>query len=109
MILFVSLLLVIFTRGLHQIIKYAYHQITNLCNRKTEAITAPIPKFVFVLLHIFEGTNIVCDIPQFLRSLLVQSVFTLIEIKGTGSIHQLVQSCRLWSQGYDLDEASTAG
>ena len=45
-----------------QVVKYAYHPITNLCFRKTKAITAPTPNFAFVLLHSFEGTDRICEI-----------------------------------------------
>ena len=43
--------------GFHQVVKYGYHQITDLCFRKTKAFTALIPNFIFVLLHLFEGTD----------------------------------------------------
>ena len=55
----VSLLFTISTRGLHQVIEYAYHQITELCYQKTKAITVPIPNCVF-LLDLFEGANRFC-------------------------------------------------
>ena len=56
----VSLLFIIFQGGLHQVVKYAYHQISNLCYRKTKAITALISTFVFVL-HLCEGTDRICE------------------------------------------------
>ena len=32
-----------------------------MCYRKTKAIMALIPSFVFVLLHLFEGTDRICE------------------------------------------------
>ena len=57
---FVSLLLLFSRGGLHQVVKYAFHQITGLCNRKTKAITALISNFVFALIHLFEETHRIC-------------------------------------------------
>ena len=60
--LMISLLFIIFTMGLHQVVKYAYHKINDWGNRKTKAITVRIPNFSIVLLHLFEGTNRNSDI-----------------------------------------------
>ena len=51
----------IFKRGISLIVKYAYQQIVDWSYRKTKAITAPISNFVFVLLHLFEGTDRICE------------------------------------------------
>ena len=56
------LLFVIFTVELHPVVKYAYHQVTDLCNRKPKIITAPIVNFAFVFLHLFEGTHRISEI-----------------------------------------------
>ena len=61
MISFVSLLFIIFTRWLHQVVKYAYHQIINFCDRIIKVNTTHIPYFAFVLLHLFQGTNSNCE------------------------------------------------
>ena len=47
----------LFHEGLATSREYAYHQITDLCNHKTKAITVPILNLAFILLHLFEGTN----------------------------------------------------
>ena len=39
---------------------FAYHQITDLCYHKSKAITALIPIFVFIIVHIFNGTDKIC-------------------------------------------------
>ena len=60
---FVSLLLIIFSRGvpLSRRILYTYHHITDSCFRKTKAVMAPIRNYVFVFLHIFKGGNRICE------------------------------------------------
>ena len=40
----------------HKVVKYAYHQIGDLCYRKTNAIMAIILNSLF-LLHLFEGAD----------------------------------------------------
>ena len=39
-------------RGSSLVVKYAHHQINDLCFRKTKTITAFIPNLVFVLLFV---------------------------------------------------------
>ena len=56
-----------FTRRLHQVVKYAYHQIIDLRNRETKTITAPIPNLAFVLLHSFQRTSRICETIEFVR------------------------------------------
>ena len=41
----------------HYVVKCAYHQITDLCYRKTNAITVPIPNILVIRVHIFKGTD----------------------------------------------------
>ena len=51
-----------FFRGvLHQIVKYANRQITDLCNRKAKAITVPIPNFAFAHQCFFQATDRICE------------------------------------------------
>ena len=47
--------------GNHQVVKYAYHQITDLYYRKTKAITASIPDFLLILVQSFKGTDGICE------------------------------------------------
>ena len=61
MIFFDFLLFIIFTRAVTLSRKTAYHQITDLCYRKTKAIMAPIFSLLFAL-HLFEGTNSVINL-----------------------------------------------
>ena len=53
----------------HQVVKYAYQQITDLCYRETKAITAPIPKILFILVHLFKGTERICEMMETLYGL----------------------------------------
>ena len=64
MISFVSLLFIIFPRGLHQVLKCECHQTIDFCNGKTKAIAAPILNFAFVFLYLFEETD-----KEFLKSI----------------------------------------
>ena len=93
----VSLLLIIFTRQLHKVMKYVYHQINDLRNHKTEVITALILNFAIVLLHLFEGTNRICEMMEFIKPLLIQSNSTMIEIRVIAVMPSLVQTYYLWS------------
>ena len=63
----VSILLIIFTRRLHQVVKYAYNQIIDLCNSKTKTITASISNFEFALLHLINRTSRICDTIHFAK------------------------------------------
>ena len=77
--------------------KYAYHQITDFCNRITKAITVPFSNFAFVL-HLFKGTNRIREmIREFLRPLLIQRDRTTIGIISIRAMPPLVQSYRLCS------------
>ena len=49
--------------SLNREIGYAYHQLTGFCCGRTEAITAPISEFVFVL-HLFKGTERICEMTE---------------------------------------------
>ena len=42
-------------------VKCAYHQITDLCYRKTNAVTAPIANILVILVHLFKGLDRVCE------------------------------------------------
>ena len=59
--------------------KYTYHQITDLCYRKTNAITSPIANFLVILVYLFKGTDRVCEMIETLyghsklRAVLLQS------------------------------------
>ena len=59
--------------------KCAYHQITDLCYRKTNAITAPIANILIILIYFFKGTDRVCEMVETLyghsnlRAVLLQS------------------------------------
>ena len=59
--------------------KYAYHQITDLCYRKTNDITAPIANILVILVHLFKATKRVCELIEIfydhlkLRAVLLQS------------------------------------
>ena len=46
---------------MHQVVKSAYHQITDFCSRKIKAISASIPNFALVLL-LFEERDRICKI-----------------------------------------------
>ena len=48
--------------GLLKIVKHAYDQMTDQCNRKTKAITALIVNLAFVLLHIYKGKNKISEV-----------------------------------------------
>ena len=63
----VSILLIIFTRRLHQVVKYAYNQIIDLCNSKKKAITRSISNFEFALLHLIDRTGRICDTIDFAK------------------------------------------
>ena len=70
------------------VVKYAQHQITDFYYRKTNAIAAPFPNFVFVL-HSFEGKEKFCEMIEFLRHLLIglcaaRSVVTLCLFTTSG-------------------------
>ena len=39
----VSLPFIVVTRGLNRVVKYAHHQITDYCNRKTKLLQRPFP------------------------------------------------------------------
>ena len=62
--------------GLLEVVKYAYQQITDLCNGKIKAITAPIVNFAFVLLYSFKGTNRIGKVVEFAILFLIHS-FTM--------------------------------
>ena len=47
-------------REVHYVVKCAYHQITDLCCRKTNAVTAPIANILVILVHLFKGIDKVC-------------------------------------------------
>ena len=48
--------------------KCAYHQITDLCYRKTNAITAPIANILIILVHLFKATERICELIETLYS-----------------------------------------
>ena len=94
---FVTLLHITFIRGLQQVVKYPYLQITDFCNRKTKAITTPIPNFVFILLHLFERTNRICEIIKSFQDLSLFKVLVLQLGLRVGAMPLLVPTYRLWS------------
>ena len=49
-------------RDVHYVIKCAHHQITDLCYRKTNTVTAPIANVLFILVHLFKGIDRVCEL-----------------------------------------------
>ena len=59
--------------------KCAYHQITDLCYHKTNAITVPIANILVILVHLFKGTDRICELMKIfyghlkLRAVLLQS------------------------------------
>ena len=48
--------------------KCAYHRITDLCYRKTNAITAPIANILVILVYLFKATERVCEMIETLYS-----------------------------------------
>ena len=59
---------------------------------------APIPNFVFVLMHLFEGTDKICEMMKFPRPVLIESNCTIIGIRGIGTMFALAPIYCLWFQ-----------
>ena len=58
--LVISLHFISFMGSLHQVVKYAYHKITDFGNRKTKTSTAFITNIAFVFIYLFAGTERIC-------------------------------------------------
>ena len=88
------LLYLLFSReGFHKVGNYAHHQITDSFFRGTKAITAPIPNFAFLLLHLFKGTDKMCDCEtdiDFLQPVLYESNRTTIGVRDNVPIIEFI-------------------
>ena len=51
---------IIYPGGFYEVVKYAYHQLTDLCYRKKSHYSVHFQFFAFFL-HQFEGTNRLCE------------------------------------------------
>ena len=88
--LMISCFFIVFARAFRKIVKYAFHQSTDLCYLKSKVITAFISNFVLVL-YLFEGTDRICEmIESYLRPLLIESNRTTIGIWSIGAMFSLV-------------------
>ena len=74
----------------HQVAQYAYHQITDLGYRKTNAITTPIPNFLFILVHLLKAMERICEMIETLYGLSSLRAVILRSGLGHGAISQLV-------------------
>ena len=72
--------------GTHEVVEYAYHQITDLCYCETKAITAPIPNFLLILVHTFKATDGICE--------------TIESFYGLSNLSAVLLQSRLWHTGH---------